>query len=122
MIGGELTKLSDEEVRMLTNKELLALNDGQHFGRQILRNDEMAVWENTDCADGHVTVAIFNLSDEDGKRSVSLETLGIENEDGTVPQTMQLHELWDKTNSTITDGTIAAEVPAHGVKVFRLIG
>ena len=37
-------------------------------------------------------------------------------------QTMQLHELWDKTNSTITDGTIAAEVPAHGVKVFRLIG
>ena len=122
MIGGELTKLSDEEVRMLTNKELLALNDGQHFGRQILRNDEMAVWENTDCADGHVTVAIFNLSDEDGMRSVSLETLGIEGEDGTVPQTMQLHELWDKTNSTITDGTIAAEVPAHGVKVFRLIG
>ena len=122
MIGGELTKLSDEEVRMLTNKELLALNDGQHFGRQILRNDKMAVWENTDCADGHVTVAIFNLSDEDGVRSVSLETLGIEGEDGTVPQTMQLHELWDKTNSTITDGTIAAGVSAHGVKVFRLIG
>ena len=119
MIGGELTKLSDEELRMLTNKELLALNDGKHFGRQILRDETTAIWENTDCEEGYVTVALFNLSDEDGSRSISLEELGIEgdNLDG-----LQLHELWDKTNHKLTGGRITAAVPAHGVKVYRLIG
>lgn len=120
MIGGELTKLSDAELRLLTNKEILDLNDGTHYGRQILRNEELAVWVSTDCGDGHLTAALFNLSDEDGSRSVSFAELGLEQEDGSVPSKLLLHELWDKTNHTAEGGVIKADVPAHGVKVYRL--
>ncbi len=120
MIGGELTKLNDEELRLLTNKEILDLNDGTHYGKQILRDEESAVWVSTDCGDGHLTVALFNLSDEDGSRSVGFAELGLEQEDGSVPAEVLLHELWDKTNHTAKGGVITAEVPAHGVKVYRL--
>ena len=120
MIGGELTKLSDRELRLLTNKEILDLNDGTHYGRQLVRNDRLAVWVNTDCSDGHLTAALFNLSDEDGRRSIGLAELGLEQEDGTIPAELTLHELWDKTNHTVKNGVIEADVPAHGVKVYRI--
>lgn len=121
MIGGELTKLSDRELRLLTNKEILDLNDGTHYGRQISRNEEAAVWINTDCSDGHLTVAMFNLSDEDSLQSVRFDELGLEWEDGSVPSELTLHELWDKTNHTADGGVIEAEIPAHGVKVYRIM-
>ncbi len=121
MIGGELTLLNDRELRMLTNKELLSLNDGQHFGQQIRRDHDTAVWMSTDCHDGTITVAIFNLSDEDAKRSVSFEQLGLLAQDGSVPDELHLHELWDKTNHTARGGVITAGIPAHGVKIYRLL-
>lgn len=121
MIGGELTLLNDKELRMLTNKELLALNDGQHFGQQVQRDSETAVWTSTDCHDGTITAAIFNLSDEDGERTVSFEQLGLAAQDGSAPDEIRLHELWDKTNHTARGGVITAGIPAHGVKVYRLL-
>ena len=121
MIGGELTKLNDKELRMLTNKEILELNDGMHYGKQLYRDNRTAIWLNTDCNDGHLTVALFNLSEEDGERCVSFADLGLEQEDGSVPSELTLHELWDKTNHTVSDGVIRVDVPAHGVKVYKLI-
>lgn len=121
MIGGELTRLNDSELRMLTNKELLSLNNGQHFGQQIQRDQNTAVWVSTDCQDGSITVAIFNLSDDDGERTVSFEQLGLLSQDGSVPGEIRLHELWDKTNHTARGGVITADIPAHGVKIYRLL-
>lgn len=120
IIGGELTLLTENELRMLTNREILDLNDGKHFGRQIYRDEETAVWENTDCRDGHITAALFNLSDEDAEKSVSLADLGIENP-GDKGEQFVLHELWDKTNVRLSGDVIHALVPAHGVKIYRLV-
>ena len=106
---------------MLTNKEILELNDGMHYGKQLYRDNRTAIWLNTDCNDGHLTVALFNLSEEDGERCVSFADLGLEQEDGSVPSELTLHELWDKTNHTVSDGVIRVDVPAHGVKVYKLI-
>ena len=80
----------------------------------MCRNDEMAVWKNTDSADGSICVALFNLTEEEKEISVALDEV----EDGLAD--CRLTELWDQTKSQTAGGSIIATVPAHGVKAFRL--
>ena len=114
MVGAELTKLDDWTLSLLQNKELLGRMKETCRGEQVCRNDELAVWKNTDSADGSICVALFNLTEEEKEISVALDEV----EDGLTD--CRLTELWDQTKSQTTGGSITAAVPAHGVKAFRL--
>ena len=62
MIGAELTKLDEETLSLLSDTDLLHIQ--QHGGKpvQMCRNDFEAVWQNTD-DEGKTYIALFNLSD-----------------------------------------------------------
>lgn len=68
MIGGELPKLTGDELALLTDPTLLRLHGAVRFVRPVLRRGingtEYAVWLGCD-ADGHYCIAVFNLSDHD---------------------------------------------------------
>lgn len=114
MVGAELTKLDDWTLSLLQNKELLSRMKETCRGEQVCRNDELAVWKNTDSADGSICVALFNLTDGEKEISVALDEV----EDGLTD--CKLTELWDQTEGQTAGGSITATVPAHGVKAFRL--
>lgn len=114
MVGAELTKLDDWTLSMLQNKGLIDRMKATCYGEQVCRNDEMAVWKNTDSADDSICVALFNLTEEEKEISVALDEV----EDGLAD--CSLTELWDQTKSQTAGGSIIATVPAHGVKAFRL--
>lgn len=116
MIGAKLTKLDDQTLRLLTNTELLALLRETRKGEQIVRDDCRAVWKNTDSRTGEVAVALFNLSDNAGEITVSLEEIVSHK----AAKHYILYDIWDKTESETTDGKISAVVPAHGVVVYKL--
>ena len=75
--------------------------------RQLRRNDKEAVWlsEGKDC----VRIALFNLSDEDAEISSELP----ENVRGDG------EELWGAEGCKIVDNKISANVPKHGVRIYR---
>lgn len=119
MIGAELTLLDDWTLSLLTNRELLSLLGESCRGTQLMRTEKYAVWKNKDAVSGRVCVALFNLDDADRELSVGLaelEEAGL----GEGSDEAALQELWDKTESRTAAGRIAARVPAHGVKVFRI--
>lgn len=146
MIGAELTLLDDWTRSLLTNPDILALQDEGRRGTQVLRSDVEAVWKNEDLRTGEVCAALFNLSDEERTISVPLDRLtpcGLPTEgeaavgqaacenapagavtgmraQGGQPQDAALLELWERTAARSLDGKITALVPAHGVKVFRI--
>ena len=102
---------------LLTNTDILGLLKESRRGTQINRSDSQAVWKNKDRETQDVCVALFNLSDTDGTVSVGLTELG---ETYTADTKLSLLELWDKEKYESKDGMISAQVPAHGVKVFKV--
>lgn len=117
MIGAELTLLDDWTLSLLTNKEVLDLMKEECRGTQLIRTDKKVIWKNKNQSSGKVCVAIFNISDEDALISVNLTDLEEGCEAG---ENKNLYELWDKQKSAMSGGRIEAEVPAHGVKVYRV--
>lgn len=115
MVGAELTKLDEWALSLLTNREILDMLGENCRGTQILRTDKTAVWKNKDEKSGVLRVALFNLSDEDGELAFDLEEL-----EEDVAASCILHELWEKESMNAVDGKIAARVPAHGVRVYRI--
>jgi hypothetical protein len=110
MIGAELTKLDDQTLSLLTNKDILNMLTSNHKGRQLERTDNYAIWENYNEVDNTICIGLFNLSDTDDRISVCI----------TESKSVELYELWDKTISYAVDGIIEETVPAHGVKVFKV--
>jgi hypothetical protein len=110
MIGAELTKLDDQTLSLLTNKDILNMLISNHKGRQLERTDNYAIWGNYNEVDNTICIGLFNLSDTDDRISVCI----------TESKSVELYELWDKTISYAVDGIIEETVPAHGVKVFKV--
>lgn len=117
MIGAELTLLDDWTLSLLTNKDILGLMNEECSGTQILRSDETVVWKNKNKASGEVCVAIFNIGDESRSISILLEELEEGHKEG---ENLKLYELWDKSDSIAKEGKITVDVPAHGVRVYRV--
>lgn len=65
-IGGELTKLTDSEIALLTNEKLLEMHRVIRFVRPLMRRvineTEYAVWLATDSKSTYY-LGVFNLSD-----------------------------------------------------------
>mgnify|MGYP002679147575 CR=1 FL=1 len=116
MIGAELTKLDDWTKQLLTNQDILGL-EGEHCkGEQVFRDKERVVWKSVNEATKEVTVALFNLKDEEREIFIAAEELSVD----TDLSNAVLYELWDKEEYRIQDDCIKATVPPHGVKVYRI--
>ncbi len=63
MIGGELTMMTKENLGLLTNEKLLCFLQDGWKPRQIMRDDNQAIWMTENRATGEKAVAFFNLAE-----------------------------------------------------------
>ena len=117
MIGAELTMMDEWTMSLLTNRDILGLLNENCQGTQIMRSERQAVWKNRNNQTGIVCIALFNLSDTDETVSVDVSELG---EDYAADEELSLTELWDGGQAASKDGIICTEVPAHGVKLYKI--
>ena len=115
LMGCELTMLDEKTTALLTTDELLACLRETAKGTQIYRDADKACWTNVDEATGEIRVALFNLSDEDKVLSVTAHecNCGLAGDD-------ELTELWTGEETAFADGVLTAEVPHHGVRVYKV--
>ena len=128
MIGTDLPQLDEKNFKLLTNPAILEmLKDGK--GVQLKRSDCEAAWisEGANC----VRIALFNLSDDAAELSADLpETIAGTKLQRKDPETKksashpdpapgQGRELWGGSACRIDGNRISADVPAHGVRIYR---
>ena len=111
MIGGELTKLDDWTMELLTNWDVLDMLPCRP--RQLYRNEDSAAWVAVDPDSGEKYVALFNLSDQAAELSAKL--------DGVWPQVIAGVDLWEDRRTEFQEGLVKAAVPPHGCGAFRLV-
>lgn len=118
LIGCPLDQLDDFTLNLLTNDEVLEVNQDP-LGRQAHRvkdADQVQVWTK-DMEDGSKVVAFFNLNAYMAKSgSIDWATLGLKAGDK-----QRVRDLWrQKDLGTFKDTYEANGIPAHGVILVRL--
>lgn len=111
MIGGELTKMDDRRMKLLTNREVLAMLTPECKPWQICRDDGKAIWRAANEKTGQKYAALFNLSEEEAELSVELQAAGMD-------ESSKLTELWTGDTAEVSGGRLHVTVPAHGCAVY----
>ena len=122
LIGDDLRDISDTTIAILTNKEIIALNQDP-FGyqaRRIVDYGELEVWAKPliSSMSGQIAIALLNRSEQTNTININLDTLGIDASKGYT-----LRDLWEKKDyGTSENEKVSFEVPSHGVVALRIKG
>ncbi|MCF3112210.1 glycoside hydrolase family 27 protein [Niabella sp. CC-SYL272] len=122
LAGNDLTKMSKETLGILTNKDMIAINqDPLVYQARRLRDDgDQEVWARPlrHTMSGEIAVALFNRAKEKVEIRFQPDSLGIEAGKGYT-----MRDVWSKkAYARSTRKEQSFEVPAHGVVVLRIKG
>jgi alpha-galactosidase len=122
LAGNDLTTMSPETIRILTNKEMIAIDQDPlvYQARRLVDVGDQEVWARPlhSTISGEIAVALLNRSSTAAHITFSLDTVGI---DATKGYTM--HDVWSKKDyPTSRSPENSFEVPPHGVVVLTIHG
>ncbi|MHC4442329.1 MAG: putative Ig domain-containing protein [Planctomycetota bacterium] len=115
LIGGDVTKLDEFTLNLLTNDEVLEVNQdplGDQAAR-IFKKAHQEVWAKK-MEDGSKAVGLFNMGQEHERIAVRWSQLHIQGQ-----QTVR--DLWRQKDIGVFGEEFTAKVPGHGVILVRII-
>jgi len=114
--GNDLAHMSAQTRAILTNREVIAVDQDPLGvqGRRVLKDGDREVWSKP-LEGGGRAVVLFNRGAQPQHIEASWEMLGY-------PQAtvLRVRDLWRHQNLPRAHGSVAAEVPAHGVVMLRI--
>ena len=114
LIGCDMTKLDDFTLGLLTNDEVLAV-DQDPLGKQasrISKKGELEVWAK-ELRDGSKAVGLFNRGKEKAEVSAAFNQLGIKGK-------CLVRDLWRQKDLGIFENQYKSIVPSHGVVLLKI--
>ena len=122
LAGNDLRYMSEETIAILTNKDIIALNQDPlvYQARRLTEKGNLELWAKplVSTMSGRVAVTLLNRSDKTETMSFDLNTVGLDAQAGYSYRDLWAKKDFDKT----TKDTLSFEVPAHGVVVLTLDG
>lgn len=126
MLGGELSSLSPELVELLTNREVIEVDQRGRGGAELWRDGDQVAWSAELPDTGELAIALFNLSDQSREISLPEPVLGrapgakaVVGSAGTLTGA-KVRDAWAQRDVGELNSHLGAEVPAHGARLFRL--
>jgi alpha-galactosidase len=110
--GANLTLLDADTERLLTNPDILAIDQTATASRQVLRDGDLVIWT-ADLPRSVHAVAVFNLGEQPISVDRELRTLGLPD----VPY--DLRNAWTGTRLSASS-RVTATLDPHGSAVFML--
>ncbi|MEV1081868.1 CBM35 domain-containing protein [Streptomyces sp. NPDC050211] len=111
--GDDLTRLDSYGLSLLTNREVIAINQGNTPPAQpVTASDPQQVWAAKN-PNGTYTVALFNLSDAPASVTANWPTLGFKGK-------ATVRDVWNKENLGTHTDKITQALPAHGSRLFTV--
>jgi alpha-galactosidase len=112
MFGGELRDNDAWTLSLLSNKEVLEVNQNSHNNRLVYRDGNKVVWTAKNKED-HTYVALFNIGEETTDLEVSLEQLGLS-------QKKRVRDLWNQEEIGEISDRIHHSLPPHSSMLLKL--
>ncbi len=112
MVGGRIASADEWTVSLLTNREVLAVDQNSTDSRPIISTDKVIVWKSK--SEHGYNIAAFNISPESQKISYQWSELGL---DGG---SYKLRDLWEHKDLGAA-GSLSVELPSHGTVLYRVV-
>ena len=120
MIGCDLRSMNEETRKILTNKELIRINQDPACRQPVKLSgiwcgEDMVIYARM-LAGGDIAIGIFNLSENPGAGRFNLDELGLPNSTG---RTLEMTEVWTGEKLLVTNSTISRNLAPFDCEVFR---
>ena len=124
MFGGNLPDNDEFTISLITNKEVLNVNQHSENNRQIFRENDLIAWSADDQANGDKFLALFNAQDpgrndpgmippDSALVTVKFEQLGMRG-------THTLTDLWSGKSLGNFKEEFSIYIKRHGAGLFRI--
>ena len=113
MIGGDLPSSDAWTTSLLTNPEVISVDQHSTSAHPVITSDKAIAWVSSSTSASLQYLAIFNLSDSRSKLQYSWKDLGFEG------PTYTIRDLWERRDLGTANG-VTATVPAHGVVLYGI--
>ncbi len=122
ILGNDLTKISKQTLQIVTNEELIAINQSNYVyqARRLIKNGELEIWGRPliSTTSGKIVVALLNRSKTTQTITFSLNDVGLNPSNGYT-----MRDLWTKeTYANSFNQTVERQVAPHGVVVLEIKG
>ncbi|WP_371657929.1 carbohydrate-binding protein [Streptomyces sp. NBC_00280] len=111
--GDDLTRLDSYGLSLLTNREVIAVNQGATPpARPLTPSDDQQVWAARN-PDGSFTVALFNLGNAPASVTADWSALGFSGK-------AKVRDLWNHENLGTYKEKVTQALPTHGSRLFTV--
>ena len=117
LAGNDLRSMSQQTVSILTNKELIALNQDQGFKQAVreIHTDSLDLWVKSLGTDGkQKAIAVLNRSEHPISYQLPLSLKGI-------AASSKMRDLWEHKDLGTLKELSAFRIPTHGIVVLKTI-
>jgi hypothetical protein len=115
MFGGNLPDNDEFTLSLLTNKEVLNVNQHSINNKQLFRNDDLIAWTADDPETGDKFLALFNATDSPGTAEISVDFLQI-----GLKGTHLVTDLWSGKKLGSISNRFSAKINRHGAGLYRI--
>jgi hypothetical protein len=113
IMGGDLRHLDAATLALLTNPEVIAVNQHSTGNQPHFVEDGMRVWTARPEGSADLYVALFNTTGKAREVGVDFRWLGIRSP-------VRVRDLWDRKPLGTATSRLAPTLPAHGAGLYRL--
>lgn len=121
LAGNDLRTMTPETLTILTNNELIAINQDPlvYQARRLRDEGDLEIWARPLKSElsGEVAVALLNRSDSEKSMRFDLSLVGIDGSAG-----FSVKDCWSGVEERTTGMSQSRVVPAHGVVILKLKG
>jgi len=113
LIGCDMSQLDDFTLNLLTNDEVLAINQDALAkpAKKVFDKNHLQVWTK-ELEDGTTAIGIFNQDDKTNKQNIDFTSIKLS------PK-VKLRDIWRQKELGIFSNSYAALLPSHGVILLK---
>ena len=118
IFGGDMTKLDDFTKEMLTNPEMLKVDQESENNRQVSRDKNLIVWTADVPNSPDKYIALFNAQStidypDAGTVKVDFNSIGIK-------ENARVIDLWSRKELGVFNKEFSRDIPQHGAGLYRI--
>ena len=112
--GGDLTQTDEFTLSLLTNPEVIAVDQDSSGNRELFQRGGLVAWVADVPGSADKYLALFNTGDTPAPAAtLDLKSNGL-------PPRCRVRDLWQRADRGESAGTLTTSLPPHGAGLFRL--
>ncbi|MEY4386177.1 MAG: hypothetical protein RLY20_1460 [Verrucomicrobiota bacterium] len=123
IMGGDLTKLDGFTKSLLTNPEVIAVNQSSTGNRQLFRRDGVVAWIAEVPGSTDRYLALFNTRNKPSETNAPVSAkIEMQLGEAGFAGVCKARDLWANEDRASSTGALVVELPWHGAGLYRIAG